>query len=595
MRGKMSLQNKIFLSSSLLLVASLLLTGWLINAISTGDTIDNSLRNTRRELALVANNLDTAISHVSDYAISIAVDSRVIGQTKLYPGLPESQTERYHLRSTLGSSISTIMGLNRTVYMWDLVSRENTLFGVSGYDLRPVQNVLDESFYKTAYNSLNVMISGPYTIRQCRSDIPVFLITKAIVDLDTRAPYGLVMFVVRESSFASVFEKNMPPNQYSSFYIIDGDGQIVSCSDKSFLNQPFQDACPLSQADLATLKTTGSVIRKIDSVDTLFSEAGNFDSRVNWTVISRVPLDIVMQAQGRVSRVIPLIAMIACIVALGISFFIARSISKPIQQLAAAIRNAADGDMQMVAEPRGGHDVHTLYVGFNNLMSTVDSLLKRIAAEQEEKSNYKFQLIQAQIKPHFLYNTLETIKSLIDLEMNETASQCTSAMSTFYRLSLNKGNDILTVREEIELSHQYMYIQKLRYIEYLDYSFDVPESMNQYQMPKMSLQPILENAIYHGIKEKQACGTISVTGRECGETIFFTVTDDGAGMDDQQVDQLRTAIDQESASPSEKLKSFGLASINRRIRLLYGEGYGISIKSRLGSYTVVTLTLPKRS
>ena len=129
MRGKMSLQNKIFLSSSLLLVVSLMLTGWLINAISTNDTIDNSLRNTRRELALVANNLDTAISHVSDYAISIAVDSRVIGQTKQYPGLPKTQTERYQLRSTLGSSISTIMGLNRTVYMWDLVSRENTFFG----------------------------------------------------------------------------------------------------------------------------------------------------------------------------------------------------------------------------------------------------------------------------------------------------------------------------------------------------------------------------------------------------------------------------------------------------------------------------------
>jgi two-component system sensor histidine kinase YesM len=594
MRGKMSLQNKIFLSSSLLLVASLMLTGWLINAISTGDAIDTSLRNTRRELALVANNLDAAISHVSDYAISIAVDSRVISQTKLNSGLPESQAERYRLRSILGSGITTIMGLNRSIYMWDLISRENTLFGVSGYDLRPVQDVLDESFYKRAYASLSVMISGPYNIRQGDKDIPVLLITKTIVDLDTRAPYGLVIFVVRESVFASMFEKNMPPNQYSSFYIIDADGRIISCSDKAFLNQPFQDVCSLSQAGLASLRETGSVVWKIDGADTLFSQAANFGSRVDWTVISRVPLDTVMQAQARISRVIYLIGTGACIAALWISFFIARSIARPIQRLAGTIRNAADGDMRVVTVPRGGHDVHTLYVGYNNLISTIDSLLKRIAAEQEEKSDYKFQLIQAQVKPHFLYNTLETIKALIDLELNETASQCTSAISTFYRLSLNKGNDILTVWDEIELSRQYMYIQKLRYIEYLDYSFDVPESMNHYLLPKMSLQPILENAIYHGIKEKQSHGTISVVGHEGQDTIVFTINDDGVGMSDQQVDQLRIAIDQESESPSENLQSFGLVSISRRIRLLYGEGYGVSIKSCLGRYTTVTVTLPKR-
>lgn len=594
-KSGMSMQNKIFCWSSLLILASLIVTAILINTVSTNVNVGNALSSVRREQALIINNLDTKITHIQDYAISVAVDPRVIAEAKGHPSPPVEESKKYKLRLELNKIISSIMGLNRNVYMWDLVASDNEFFGVSGYDMSGVEELLDTEYFDAVRENKGVSISGPYQLHnKGQGKTLVFLVAKPVVDLDSGAIYGYVMFVIKESNFASIFENNMPPNVESSFYILNEENTVVSSSDKEIISQSIQNIAAFSEPELKELYTNGSLTKNVKGQDMLYTISQELKDPVEWTVISCQPLDSLLVGQKILNRWIFVIGTVACLVALLISYIIARSLSKPIMELADTIHDAAEGDLSQKANRQSAGEIEILYDGFNNLMSTVNRLLKRVYKEQEEKSEYQFHLIQAQIKPHFLYNTLEMIKSLIDLGMGETASRCISALASFYRLSLNRGDDIISVYDEVKLSQQYMYLQKLRYIEYLDYQFDIPEELTKYQLPKMTLQPILENSIYHGIKEKQEAGIVKISLTECDEYLRFVIVDNGIGMTEEALDHLRQTIESSSdLEETESPESFGMASINRRLKLLYGEECAFIIDSKYGEFTKVTLIIPK--
>lgn len=589
------MQNKIFCWSSLLILISLIVTAILINTVSTTVNVNNALGSARREQALIINNLNTKITHIQDYAVSVAVDPRVIAEAKEHPSPPVEEAKRYKLRLELNKIIGSIMGLNRNVYMWDLVAADNSFFGVSGYDMSEIEELLSDEYFTQVRKNWGVSISGPYQLHnKGERTTPVFLVTKPVVDLDSRTVYGYVMFVIKESNFASIFENNMPQNVESSFYILNEEEIVISSSDKTIITQNIQKIGTFSEAELKVLYGKGSLTKNVGGQEMLYTISQELKDPVQWTVISCQPLDSLLIGQKILNKWILVIGTVACLVALFISYIIARSLSRPIMELASTIHDAAEGNLSQKANRQSAGEIEILYEGFNNLMNAVNRLLRRVYQEQEEKSEYQFHLIQAQIKPHFLYNTLEMIKSLIDLEKGETASQCISAMASFYRLSLNRGNDIISVYDEVKLSQQYMYLQKLRYIEYLDYRFNIPEELTKYQLPKMTLQPILENSIYHGIKEKQEEGIVEIELTEHGDSLRFVIVDNGIGMTKEMLSHLQQTIKSSSdLEESESPKSFGMASVNRRLKLLYGENYSFVIESEYGEFTKVTILIPK--
>ncbi|SCG93415.1 Probable sensor-like histidine kinase YehU [uncultured Ruminococcus sp.] len=578
-----------------MILISLIVTAILINTVSTTVNVNNALGSARREQALIINNLNTKITHIQDYAVSVAVDPRVIAEAKEHPSPPVEEAKRYKLRLELNKIIGSIMGLNRNVYMWDLVAADNSFFGVSGYDMSEIEALLSDEYFTQVRKNWGVSISGPYQLHnKGERTTPVFLVTKPVVDLDSRTVYGYVMFVIKESNFASIFENNMPQNVESSFYILNEEEIVISSSDKTIITQNIQKIGTFSEAELKVLYEKGSLTKNVGGQEMLYTISQELKDPVQWTVISCQPLDSLLIGQKILNKWILVIGTVACLVALFISYIIARSLSRPIMELASTIHDAAEGNLSQKANRQSAGEIEILYEGFNNLMNAVNRLLRRVYQEQEEKSEYQFHLIQAQIKPHFLYNTLEMIKSLIDLEKGETASQCISAMASFYRLSLNRGNDIISVYDEVKLSQQYMYLQKLRYIEYLDYRFNIPEELTKYQLPKMTLQPILENSIYHGIKEKQEEGIVEIELTEHGDSLRFVIVDNGIGMTKEMLSHLQQTIKSSSdLEESESPKSFGMASVNRRLKLLYGENYSFVIESEYGEFTKVTILIPK--
>jgi two-component system sensor histidine kinase YesM len=200
-------------------------------------------------------------------------------------------------------------------------------------------------------------------------------------------------------------------------------------------------------------------------------------------------------------------------------------------------------------------------------------------------------LLQTQINPHFLYNTLDTIIWLIEGDKNKEAIDIVVSLSEFFRIVVSKGRDFITVREEEIHVKSYLQIQQSRYKDILDYEIHIPEEMYGYQILKMTLQPLIENSIYHGIKMLRARGKITVTGEKMAEVMCFHVIDNGIGMDEEELNALRVEIELPGSKQS---AGFGLANVNKRIKLNYGNMYGLDIQSKKGEGTDIIITIPAR-
>ena len=225
-------------------------------------------------------------------------------------------------------------------------------------------------------------------------------------------------------------------------------------------------------------------------------------------------------------------------------------------------------------------------------ISITEPIEKQVRAEQRQLRKAEFELLQAQINPHFLYNTLDAIVWSAEAGNQKQVIAMVGSLSDFFRTSLNKGKEIVTVREDLHHVRSYLEIQQIRYLDILSYKIDVPEELYDYKVPKITLQPLVENALYHGIKNKRGGGQIVVLGWDDVDSYYIQVKDNGIGMTKERLDEIRNAL--KEAVPKENVL-YGLYNVNERIRLNLGEGYGIEIESKYEEGTKVTLHLPKNS
>ena len=215
---------------------------------------------------------------------------------------------------------------------------------------------------------------------------------------------------------------------------------------------------------------------------------------------------------------------------------------------------------------------------------------EQVTREQKQLRKAEFELLQAQINPHFLYNTLDTIVWSAEAGNQKQVVKMVGSLSDFFRSSLNKGKEIVTIRDELQHARSYLEIQQIRYQDILTYEIDVPEDLFDYQIPKITIQPIVENALYHGIKNVRGGGTITVTGKDEGETMLIQVKDNGKGMKPERLKEITKGL---AGEKLEDTAIYGLYNVNERIRLSFGEEYGISIESEYEKGSCVSIRLPK--
>ena len=291
-------------------------------------------------------------------------------------------------------------------------------------------------------------------------------------------------------------------------------------------------------------------------------------------------------------RVSIIVFLLIAAVSLALSTAISRSISSSVETLENAVEQFGQGNLNVRTEDVGDAELQALYESFNAMASEIETLVENIKKEQINSRNLELKLLQAQINPHFLYNTLDNIVWLVEDDRKDDAENIVTYLSQFFRTTLSGGRDFIRLGEEFMHIEAYLKIQSFRYRDILSFELDLPEELKDYLIIKMTLQPIVENALYHGIKYKRSMGKITVSAAEEEENIRIRVTDDGIGMGQKELDDLRQILSEEGR-PSEADKGFGMANVAERLRMNYGQTYGLSVESEYKKGTVVEIVIPK--
>lgn len=305
----------------------------------------------------------------------------------------------------------------------------------------------------------------------------------------------------------------------------------------------------------------------------------------DWTLIGVASLEglQMLQSQLLYSFIgLGLLALIMCLIGIG---FVLRLWIKPLRDLQAIILRIGAGDAHVRAAAKGSPELVDLAQTFNAMLDQIDNLMQQVKEEEQNARRYELRALSAQINPHFLYNTLDTIVWMAEFNDGQRVVDLTKSLAKYFRLALNQGQEQILLRDEIDHVRQYLFIQKQRYGEKLNYEILEDKRLSDYQLPKLVLQPLVENAIYHGIKEIDRPGLIRVTTEVSGDYACVSIFDNGRGFDRSE----------STAQTLLRLGGVGLKNVDQRLRLQFGEAYHMEIDSKANSYTKITLFLPLSS
>ena len=283
------------------------------------------------------------------------------------------------------------------------------------------------------------------------------------------------------------------------------------------------------------------------------------------------------------------VSAVILMVIIFLSYYIPLSITRPIRKLSGVTEQVAKGNLDVRSQVRSGVEINMLSDSLNTMIDKINELLKQVTEEQVRLRKAEFELLQSQINPHFLYNTLDAIIWLAESGEEKKVVDMVGSLSEFFRTSLNRGEDMVTIKKELQHVRSYLEIQQMRYQDILRYEIQVPEELHKYLIPKITIQPLVENALYHGIKNKRGRGQIVISGEKEADYFVIRVEDNGIGVKPERLAQVNDGIRNKVLTGKD---IYGLYNVNERIRLNFGEKYGISIDSVYGTCTIVSLKLP---
>ncbi len=371
--------------------------------------------------------------------------------------------------------------------------------------------------------------------------------------------------------------------QGGEVYIYDHNGFIVSHSNKKMLGKQFidvnymQDVYGTDQANL---------IRKLGESYMLSTY---LDEKTGWTIVEESPARIILGTLNRTYWVMGCLLAMGLILALGVSVYISRRISNPLAELSRAMDKFGGNGFTPSPVGCATREIGSLQESFNHMAVEIFSLMEIIKEREEQKRKLEVNFLRAQINPHFLYKTLFSIRCAVEVGKNSQAANMLGAFIDLLRSTLAVKDNTVPLEDELETTRKYLVVQKLRYGEKVNYEVEMEECTKHCMVPPLILQPLVENAIFHGLEAKSDGGTVVIESALEGENLLLTITDDGAGMDEETLDRVRTKCGRNVVKDG---RSIGMSNVHNRIRLNYGEGYGLVLESSKGIGTTVTLVMP---
>lgn len=366
-------------------------------------------------------------------------------------------------------------------------------------------------------------------------------------------------------------------NSISHYYVFDNAGNSIV---------DYTDEDVLSAEKFCRELYTNSEISEYKIEDEKYLVARRTIPEYGWNVIGVTNLNKFNVSHGELFGIVAYIGILITVLMGIVVFAAAAYITKPLLKLKKGAEEIANGNLNVRFNFHTADEIGKLGHIFNIMTQKIKELLERVDEEARKKREYELALLQEQIKPHFLYNTLDIILVLIEMRRDWEAAHVVKKLADYYKNSLSSSEEIISIETEIQIAADYLELQNIRYGERFTYEIHVDESVKKEYIPRLTLQPLIENAIYHGLKYKPDWGTIRTNVTLSDEKVIITVEDDGIGIPEERLNEIRSFTEKAE-------KHFGLYSVNHRLLLYYGEHSQLQIDSRYGEGTRITIEIPR--
>lgn len=575
-----SIQSTMLVSFSALMVLAMLVFMVIAMRYTSGTIYENSINYMSQIIQQVNYDIDTYIEYMENISSVIAKSSDV---PRYLFDQNQTEAEREAEKERILTQFQTIMESRDDIYNVAAVAKNGRYIINQGDDeLTGYVDIESLDWYQAAMESKSgIAVSSSHVQNAIQSSYKwVITLSRALVNNQTGEREGLFFVDLNYSAISDLCNNNSIEEK-GYIFVLDAEGNIVYH--------------PKQQLMYGGLKTENiDAIMECREDSLIIDEGGDSklytmskSKRTGWTVVGAGYTSELLKNNEQAQMWYLLVASILLLAVIGISSIISREITKPIRSLRDSMRKVQNGQFGTHVEVITENEIGSLGRSFNLMTSEIQALMEQNVYEQKQKRKSELKALQAQINPHFLYNTLDSIIWMSEAGENDEVVEMTSALARLLRQSISNDKEEVELEKEIEYVKNYLTIQKMRYKDKLEFFIYVDPRVAHVPIIKLVLQPLVENAIYHGIKYKETKGNLKIYARPVDGRVEIVVADDGIGMDEDVMEHIFDEHRKE-----QKRNGVGVPNVQKRLKLQYGSEYGIRYESVKGAGTKAVITIP---
>lgn len=573
-----SIQSTIFTAVAILVLSAVLIVTAVSVKYTDSAIFENSVLYTQTITKQINQNIDSYITYM-DNIVSV-----ISGSEDAQYYLFRESSDRGHEKRLLEQFRIILKGRSDIKNIGLVCDEGNSLFNTGYQTENPDLDLSTQEWYKKAVESRGKSIlTSSHVQHVIEGERPwVITMSRGIANLvGSRASKGAVFIDLNYSAISELCDQNSIGDK-GYVFIVDQDGNIVYHPQQQQLYNELQteniDAVMNAKTDTVTVgKGEHEKIYTISRSE-----------KTGWTVVGCMNVAELLKGSRQAQRVYVVCAAGLIVLALILSRLLARNITYPIQRLRDSMKKVQTGEFPTIdLEVSSENEIGSLTKSFNVMTHRIQELMAQNIHEQEQKRKSELKALQSQINPHFLYNTLDSIIWMAEGKKNEEVVLMTASLARLLRQSISNEDELVSIGQEAEYARSYLTIQKMRYKDKLEFQIDISPAIFGVKIIKLVLQPIIENAIYHGLKYKDSKGFLIVRGYREGEKAVLEVEDNGVGMDEETLSHIF-----EKHKVNYHSNGVGVYNVQKRLKLYYGEEYGIVYKSKKNEGTRAVITIP---
>lgn len=555
-----------------------------------------------KNLAQITNNMDNYIGEIEKLSLVIYSNDEIQRALKL-PQLQDNKKPAYEMSYKMAYK-DDLLSSSKVIYSYfiDLMSSRDDILGVCifcengqvyktsrGEYIDNIHNFKQTSWYKAIVNNEGSIIFTENILKKYfRYNNSVITFCRAIKDSKTFTNLGAIVFTLDIGKIRSMAVKS-PIDDDTRILITNGDGRIIYYTNEELINKVVVNNFYMD----VLYKDYGRIATNLNGDE--YMVFFNTSHYTGWKVAQILNKrmfykDIYNLKIGSFSLVFFIITAIIILI------YVSSAITRPLKTLTHAMSSVNEGNMDIKVNISSSDEVGILSRTFNAMIDRINSLIANVYSARIKQKEAELNALQSQINPHFLYNTLEMIGNIAVIEDVELIAKITNCMGKMFRYTISNKEEVVTIKDEINHVKNYMEIQKLRFSNRFDIIFDVNDNVESCIIPKLLLQPLVENAVYHGLETKTGNGIIIVTVNKVNnDEIEICVKDNGKGIDEETLKTINKSLKENYnylSTEGNKRRGFALININMRIAIFFGEKYGMKVESNIDNGTKVTMRIP---